>query len=284
MISIIICSREKSIKKDLIENIKNSVGCEFELIIMGNSENNYSIFEAYNLGIEKSRGDFLCFMHDDIYIHTIDWGCIINRIFNENQEIGLIGVAGAKIKTTMPSTWWDCPEDQYVIQIIQHFNNKEPKTLNYGFQNALCHEVAVIDGVFMVMRKDSRIHFSTEMDGFHNYDLNLSFECRKLDYKVIVTNEILIEHFSIGTINDSWYESAYKLYKLYSIKLPRSVNGITDSKLLDELEFKNGMHFINKMVILGKNKKALKIWFKLFLLKPMSKFHFGFIKKLINIC
>lgn len=284
MISIIICSRGKSIKEDLNENIKNSVGCKFELIIIDNSENNFSIFEAYNLGIKKSRGNFLCFMHDDIYIHTIGWGFIISRIFKEDQKIGLIGVAGAKIKTTMPSTWWDCPENQYVMHIIQHFKDKEPMTLNYGIQNTLYHEVAVIDGVFMVMRKDSRIHFSTEMNGFHNYDLNLSFECRKLDYKVVVTNEILIEHFSVGTINDSWYESAYKLYKIYSNKLPRNVNGIIDSKLLDELEFKNGVHFINKMLILGKNKYAIKIWFKLFLLKPMSKFHLGFIKKLTNLC
>ena len=66
MISIIICCRIQTINKDLSENIKNTVGCDYELIVIDNSQNSYSIFEAYNLGIERSNGDYLCFIHDDI--------------------------------------------------------------------------------------------------------------------------------------------------------------------------------------------------------------------------
>ena len=44
MISIIICSRTERINYDLSENIKKSVGCDYELIIIDNSENKYSIF------------------------------------------------------------------------------------------------------------------------------------------------------------------------------------------------------------------------------------------------
>jgi hypothetical protein len=32
--------------------------------------------------------------------------------FEGNKKIGLIGVAGTKVKTRMPSTWWDNYEGQ----------------------------------------------------------------------------------------------------------------------------------------------------------------------------
>ena len=99
MISIIICSRTKTIKDSLAFNIKKTIGCEYELVIIDNSENQYSIFEAYNLGINKSKRDYLCFIHDDIFIHTVNWGHIVIEIFKNNIQIGLIGVAGAKVKT-----------------------------------------------------------------------------------------------------------------------------------------------------------------------------------------
>ena len=122
MLSIIICSREKTISKELSINIEKTTGCEYELIIIDNTENKYSIFEAYNLGIEKSIGEYLCFFHDDILIHTNGWGDIIKQIFTESKQIGLIGVAGAKMKSKMPSAWWDCNEGGNYTRIIQHFN------------------------------------------------------------------------------------------------------------------------------------------------------------------
>lgn len=282
MISIIICSRTQFISAYLSTNIENTIGSiDYELIIIDNSKNRYSIFEAYNIGIKKSKGNFLCFLHDDIYIHTNNWGEIINRIFKEDIKTGLIGIAGSKIKTKMPSAWWDCPEDQYVIYLLQHFKEKKKKLLSYGFQDTTCHEVAVVDGVFMAMRNDKRLFFSNMITGFHNYDINISFECQNLGYKVIVVNEILIEHFSIGTINDSWYESTYKLYEIYRRNMP--VFSVCNLDM-NELEFKNGARFVNKMLDLGKYKIAIKIWFKLFQLKPISRFHFRFIKQIIKRC
>jgi hypothetical protein len=41
-------------------------------------------------------------------------------------------------------------------------------------------EVVVVDGIFM--EKNSRLRFSSEMKGFHNYDLNISFEYKKNGY------------------------------------------------------------------------------------------------------
>lgn len=276
MISIIICSRTKTINSALYKNIKSTISCPHELVPIDNSENKYSIFEAYNEGIDRSKGDYLCFIHDDIIIHTKDWGNIIHRILDENSQIGLIGVGGAKIKTKMPSTWWDCPLDQAAVYTIQHYRHKEKIKKDFGFDNKRYTEVVVIDGVFMAMRRDKRIRFNDEMRGFHNYDLNISFEFKKHGYKIVVTNEILIEHFSTGTINEEWVDSTYKIHHLYKNILPL---GSFDNDKKNEIA--NAKKFINECLKYKKNKTACSIWKELFYLQPISFFHFKFWKTIL---
>jgi GT2 family glycosyltransferase len=261
------------------QNIDESIGCEYQLIVIDNSKNKYSIFEAYNLGMEKSLGDFLCFIHDDILFSTKNWGVVLTSIFDANAKIGLIGVAGAKVKTKMPSTWWDNYEGQNVINIIQHHQGKEKEVHNYGFDKEQNVEVVVIDGVFMAIRKDDRIAFDTKLKGFHSYDLNLSFEVVKLGYSIVVTNEIVIEHFSSGVINESWVKSSYELHKKYKSKLPIFTDGNIVSK---KHEIINAHRFINKCLQFKLKRIAILVWFKLFLLYPFSIENVRIFKKILK--
>ncbi|SNR36604.1 glycosyltransferase [Lutibacter flavus] len=283
MISIVICSKAKKINSNLSENIKSTVGCEYELIVIDNSKNRYSIFEAYNIGIEKSKGLFLCFIHDDVLFHTQKWGIKINEIFQSDNKIGLIGIAGAKMKTKMPSAWWDCEEKYRVINILQHFPNKIMEHWSTGFANQLLEEVVVIDGVFMAWRKDDEIKFNEKLHGFHNYDLNLAFECKRFNYKIVVTNQILLEHFSKGNLDKSWYESTIKLHNFYKNRLPLKVIEITENTKFQLIEFKNGVKFLNKLIDLGLIVNAIKIWGQLIFVKPISKYHINFIKNILKI-
>jgi hypothetical protein len=253
----------------------NSVGCKYELVIIDNSNNAYSIFEAYNLGIDKSKGEYLCFVHDDILFHTDQWGIVIRTIFKKDKKIGLLGIAGAKSKTQMPSLWWSCPLEDKLASIIQHIPNKETERWNSGFENESLIEVVAIDGVFMAMRKDDRIRFSSKMTGFHNYDLNLSLECKKLGYKTMVTNEILIEHFSLGNIKGEWVESSYQFYTLFKDSLPLNLE---NNRINKKQEIANAVSFINECLKFKKYKLSIFIWRKLFFLNPFLKFHLIYLK------
>ena len=279
MLSIIICSRSQNITPNLSENINNTVGCEYELIIIDNSKNEYSIFEAYNIGIQKSNFDFLCLIHDDIFIHTKDWGKVLLDIFNKDQQIGLIGIAGCKIKTKMPSPWWNCPEDQKVINILQHYPNKDKTRMLTGFNNYTDVEVVVIDGVFMVMRKDECVQFDRTMIGFHNYDINISFEYKKRGYKILVTNQILIEHYSTGSLNRAWVKSTYQLHKKYKDILPLKSESSVVKK---DSEIANGANFIEECMRFKKYGIAYLIWGKLFCLYPNFKWHLKFLKRTLK--
>lgn len=282
MISIIICSRKNTIPNDLSLNIEKTIGREYELIVIDNAENQYSIFEAYNLGIERSKGEYLCFIHDDILFHTQGWGNIVNEIFKLDENIGLIGVAGSEVKTKMPSGWWNCPDNLKHINIIQHISIEKIENWLYGLKNVVVQEVAVIDGVFMVMRK-SKIRFNTKLKGFHNYDLNLSLETLKAGKKVVVTKDILIEHFSNGVIDISWYVSTLKFHRIYNSFLPVVVfENIKKLKELQKTEIDNGLQFIDAFLNYQFNFKIL-IYIVLIFRDSSSMFKVKMFKKIIKL-
>lgn len=278
MISIIICSRTQSITIDLFDNIKKTVGCEHELVVIDNSENKYSIFEAYNLGIEKSLGEYLCFIHDDILFHTEDWGCILESIYNSDEKIGLIGLAGSKVKTKMPSAWFNCDDEESVYNLIQHVSKDNKEDWFFGFMKSR-EELVVIDGFFMVMKKECHVYFNTSLKGFHNYDLNISIEVFNKGYKIIGTNEIIVEHFSVGNLNRDWVKSTYQIHKLYNKFLPLSLDSNKENKLH---EIKNAERFIEKSLSLGIKSEAFRVWCRLFLLNPLSKYHFSFLLNVLK--
>lgn len=282
MISIIICSRASQINQLLFQNIKETIGCDFDLIVIDNSKKIYSIFEAYNIGIKKSKGNYWCFVHDDILFHTQNWGQEIKKIFENDEEVGLVGIAGSKIKTRMPSAWFDCDESLKVNSLIQHFNSDKVKLWERGWKDKRNEEVSVIDGVFMVGKKDNSIKFSEELTGFHNYDLNLSLAYKNADYKVIVTRNVLIEHFSIGKIDKSWYISALQFDAEYGKYLPLIVTDTISQADFKLQELKNGTTFCLYLVNNDLKLEAIKYWIKLIRLKPMSKFHLHFIKLLLK--
>lgn len=280
MFSLIICSRDVSISKKLEENIKETIHEDYELIVIDNSLNQLSIFEAYNIGINRSRGEILVFLHDDILFQTLGWGKVIILLFNQNPNISLLGVAGSSIKTKMPSPWWEGPLH---IRIIQHYKNALPsENKNIGFDGKKLIEVAVIDGVLMVMRRDDKIRFNKDLKGYHNYDIDLSIQHQKLNKKVFVTNQIIIEHFSGGTINKDWYLSSSKLHKLNSKSLPIIADSRFNRQNLEKMEFIAGAGFVMGLLKNSLKGEALYWWLKLIRMKFYSQFHLKFVKKLLR--
>lgn len=279
MISIIICSRKKDIEDRLKENIKLTVGVDYELIIIDNSDNKYSIFEAYNIGVKKSNGSYLCFMHDDILFHTQGWGNTFQDIFKKNKQIGLIGVAGTRVKSKFPSAWWRCPEKEKRTRIIQHSKYEKVQDIELGFKDNILEEVVVIDGVFMIAKRIENFSFDESIGNFHNYDLNLCFEYIKRGFKVYVTNQVLVEHFSAGTLNYEWLKSTFKIHDLYTDFLPLKLG---EKTINSNLEVSNAKRFIKDSIRHKDVKMAIKVWKQLFVFKPFLKFHLKFILILFN--
>ena len=196
MISIVICTRNRDIKETLKQNIAETVGCDYELVVIDNRDNRYSIFEAYNEGIRRAKGEILCFMHDDVLFQSIGWGNVIINHFNEDERIGLIGFAGTHFLPNTPMYWYSSP---FVSQrnlnndhgaVAEHYHEEW-----FGSEDII--EAVAVDGFCMFARKDmfERIAFDDKTyKGFHLYDMDICMQAIAAGYKVCICRDVLAEH------------------------------------------------------------------------------------------
>ena len=224
MISCVICSRRPDISAELKENIASTIGCEYELIVIDNSKNEYSIFSAYNEGIRLAKGDILCFMHEDILYHTQGWGKIVKLYFVNDINLGVIGNVGTHMMPKTVSGWYHpmvysggCIQNTNGIKKLQI----EEKYLKMTNQNII--EVVAVDGMWFCApaKLFTKIKFDQNtFSHFHCYDLDICMQVKMIGYKICVTNEIILEHKSYGNFDLQWYEDSRKFYEKWKDKLP----------------------------------------------------------------
>ena len=276
MISIIICSRQLDIPQLLKDNISETIGVEFELVVIDNSENKYSIFQAYNEGARRAQYPYLCFMHEDILFRTQNWGNIIIEHFKD-EEVGLIGVDGGHYMLNTPSSWW---HSGVVSKNYIQTNDKKETSLirvnTHKDNNFKNEKVVAVDGLWFCIERSifAKIQFDeTNFNSFHCYDLDICFQIRALNKKVIVVFDILIQHLSNGSIDEKWFNQINIFYNKWKHILPQmsGVNFSTDDYIAMWTDFvKNSIIYsqhneerINKII----NSKEYKIG--KFIIKPL---------------
>lgn len=196
MFSVVICSRSSVLSDELKQNIAETIGCEYELVVIENASGNYSIFQAYNEGVRRAKGDIVCFMHDDVLFRTRHWGVIIENHFQENRQMGLLGFAGTHFLPDTPMYWYSSPfvsqrnlnNDQGVVE--EHFHEE-------WFGERQMVEVVAVDGFCFFVRKslfDQIVFDEKNYKGFHLYDMDICMQVLKAGYKVCVCRDVLAEH------------------------------------------------------------------------------------------
>lgn len=237
MISIIICSRYSDIPQSLKDNIDHTIGLEYELIIIDNSDNKYSIFSAYNEGLKRAKYPVLCFMHDDILFRTNGWGNRVISHFNDTN-IGLIGMLGTHFLPSVPTYWTTSPffSTSY-IQTTEGVQFEDFKT-DFFHGTSLVDAVAC-DGICLFVREElfAKISFDeVSYNGFHFYDMDICMQILANEYRVCICNDIIIEHFSLGSYNKSFFINQNVFFNKWRNSLPisRGINHIP-------------LHVINKL-------------------------------------
>lgn len=235
MISIIICSRSKSLLAQVEANVKATIGLPYEIIGIDNSASEYGICEAYNIGAERSKYDILCFMHEDILFHTYNWGQVIVDTLT-NKKIGVLGVAGGTEQLALPAGWGNTGWDTVRMNVL-HTAKGEIKKLDYNNpKNTDLDYVAAVDGLWMCCRREvwQEIKFDSKaFPGFHFYDIDFCIRVTK-KYKNCVTYKVSIEHFSLGTYDERWYNFALSFYKQRKNLLPVIADKLITKQMVDK--------------------------------------------------
>ena len=211
VISVIICSRQKAIPVRLQRSIAESIGVEHEIITIDNSDNSYSIFSAYNEGVRRSKGIILCFCHDDILFRSPGWGKRVHYYFQEDDSLGVLGVAGAHFLPSAPMYWSSSP---FISEHnLNNDNGKQEEFFHdYFFRDEESVEAVAVDGLCFFMPKAAfeKVKFDEETySGFHLYDMDICLQALTQGYKVKVCRNILIEH--------SWSEKGAANKKGYDV-------------------------------------------------------------------
>ena len=196
MISIIVCSRKDVLSEELRQNISDTIGTDYELIVIDNSKNDHSIFSAYNEGVKRAKGVILCFMHEDVLFRSRNWGDRIAQYFNEDGQIGVLGFAGSHFLPAAPMYWYSSP---FISQ--RNLNNSQGVVKEHvhegWFAGKTIIEVVAVDGFCFFVRKSlfEQILFDeATYKGFHMYDMDICMQAIEVGYRVCVCRDVLAEH------------------------------------------------------------------------------------------
>lgn len=262
MISIIVCSRNKSLQHRFVNNVFKTVGVEFEFIHIDNSTNTFTIFSAYNTGFKQSKYPYLCFVHEDVLFHTQNWGeKIIAHL--QDPETGVIGVAGSDLLPRVPTSWATLKTVGHNI-IQSDSTGKKPtehifKPAGYSLSR---RETISLDGVFLCIRKNlmPQILFDEKLKGFHGYDYDFTIQAIVAGYKNYVIYDIQLEHFSGGKTDILYFRNLIHIFKKWEQELPLIGSNMTadERKNIPKIERKKLYQLTKKMVRKGFEVNEIK--------------------------
>lgn len=235
MISIIIASVNSDFLVNISQDIKNTVGVEFEIISFQNSNGERSLCELYNLGAEKAKYNILCFMHEDVAFLTQDWGKKVESIFANQPKAGVLGIVGSKYKTISPSGWHAAGLNAERGNIVQQFKFQKKADHHHTLNpdGVKLEQVATVDGVWFCTTSAIMKQFQFDeniLKKFHGYDIDFCLQVGA-KYDILVTYDVLLKHFSEGNFNEDWIVETLKVHAKWKSTLPISRGNFSNSAL-----------------------------------------------------
>ncbi len=263
MISIIICHTNEKFLKGVSENISHTIGTPYEIVVIDNQSNRYSLCQAYNEGARKSNYDILCFSHEDILFHTNNWGHLVSGYLSQ-KDIGIIGLCGGKYVSSIPGGWWAVEADYNRQNTIQHdADTGEPKLVYQNPGNEVISDVVVLDGLWMCCRKEvwEKTGFDEKVfRGFHFYDIDFSLQIFLKGYRACVVYDISVEHLSNGSYDKAWLENAVLFGKKWKDALPATTLSLSKQQIKG-LEYAECNRFLQTLIRFGFDRKTILNYF-----------------------
>jgi hypothetical protein len=297
MISVVICSKNDSFLAQVKMSIQQTIGSEYELLVWDNKKVNRGICHVYNELASRAIFPIICFLHEDIIFRTSEWGSLLVNIFESDSNIGLVGVAGGKYKSSLCSGWYAGAEGLDFYNIWHEADGKVVSLSNKTVWKSREENVATIDGVFMACTKKvwQEITFDdTFLRGFHFYDIDFSLRVAQAKTVVVTSGIDMVHCTKGGDYGNVWVVTAIEFHGRMKHLLPYSVISADSSSFdyyvarywLDwlknyEISWSNKLLWINKQKLKG--DKGL--WYsiaKFLFYKPLRLQHIhGFFKKFL---
>lgn len=277
MISVLICSINAGLLKNIRENISKTIGVPFEILFQDNRLEKKGICKVYNELASKAKFPYLCFLHEDVLFQTDNWGKKITDIFKNDEATGLIGIAGSKYKSAYFSGWYTGARELDCANYIHQYKNGTEHICLTPDDKKVSEEVVCIDGVFMCCKRDAWSNISFDeifLKGFHFYDIDFSLRMAH-NYKVIVTYDIKLVHITTGgDYSNNWIETAFQFHEKMKTDLPYSKIEL-NTKTADKKVIISTMDHLKNYKITFRNKMK---WIALQKLYSNPFFYYSILK------
>lgn len=220
-IAVIFCSKKTGEElKPFIEHLKETSGCNTHVYFIHNPEG-VSLSKIYADMVDSKdiKENILVFIHDDVEFLRKGWGHEVLRLFDENQDYSIIGVAGSA-QFDKNGAWWNY--EKKFGQVLHRHDGKSWLTAFSPLLEKDLQEVVIVDGLFIALDKRKiSSNFDRTLDGFDMYDVSLCLQ-NYFDkkYKIGVTTNIRIAHNSIGELKPTWYQNREIINNRWGDKFP----------------------------------------------------------------
>lgn len=216
-VSVVISTRK--IDDDYVKHIKKMFSHPKTELLIYENNGETSLPKLYNKGLDESKNTIVCFIHDDLILETNNITPKIIKLFENNPNFGIIGLAGTDKLTS--GKWWENRDSMYGIVGHEHEGKRHVNYYSKGDYSEKLKEVIVVDGLFMMIHKERIKHiFNEQFEGFHFYDLPICIENYLDGVKIGVTTKIRVTHKSIGITNKKWEKNKLFFEALYEKKFP----------------------------------------------------------------
>lgn len=164
-----------------INNLRVPDSYEIEIITVKDAD---CMTRAYNKAMKNTDAKYKVYLHQDTFIINKNFIYDILKIFNSNDRIGMIGVAGAK---TIPAhgMWWY--SNHRIGQVYDSYTAKL-KLLKFSNINNDYENTKIVDGLMMTTQYD--VSWREDLfDGWHFYDVSQSLEFLRAGYEVVIPRQ-----------------------------------------------------------------------------------------------
>ena len=137
-----------------------------------------SMASGYQAAMQDSDAKYKVYVHQDTFIINRSFIYDILYVFQQNDELGMIGVIGAE-EVPQSGIWWEASKK--AGKVIEYRSTYS--YLSFDEINETVKTVQALDGLLLATQYD--LPWQREIfDGWHLYDTSQCFEFRKKGYLV----------------------------------------------------------------------------------------------------
>jgi len=179
MISVVcVYNDENALKNVLLKSLENQTA-KFELVRINNLDHAYrSAAEALNYGARQAQGDYLMFVHQDMWLASDTWLEDAEKILTTLPCLGVAGVAGMSDKGR---NWYE--RVKFSISVLESEERTESGRVKAP------EEVQTLDECVLIVPRSvfERLHFDERVfDGWDCYGADYCLAAKQVALKVYV--------------------------------------------------------------------------------------------------